>query len=136
MHPCGERFGRMYFATLGYAGSPSTLKRRKNLIGTAIRYPTEDIRKGTEGTAPEITRRDRTMGALQDVVLEEVVPLVGYRTGLTAEAEVRKRVMVTRPTPPTKKDRGRGVAVRTDGTEVGRHRKNGLIGGMGENKYL
>ena len=64
---------------------------------------------------------------------EEEVTLVGDRTGLTAYSEVRKGVMVTSPNPPpTKTDRGWGAAVRTVGTEVGRRRKNRLIGWMGE----
>ena len=50
-----------------------------------IRYPTEDTGTGMERTATGRTRRDRTMGVVQDAVSEEVVTLVGYRTGLTAD---------------------------------------------------
>ena len=59
------------------------------------------------------------MGVAQDAVSEEAVTLVVDRTGLTAEAEVRKGVMVTTPPPPTKTDRRCGAEFRTVGTEVG-----------------
>ena len=51
---------------------------------------------------------------------EEAVTLVGDRTGITAEVEVREEVMVTTPTtPPTRTERECRAAVRTVGTEVG-----------------
>ena len=64
---------------------------------------------------------DRLTGAAQDVVSEEAATLVGeYRTGKTAEAEVRKGVVVkTPPPPPTKTYRDCGAAFRTVGIEVG-----------------
>ena len=50
------------------------------------------------------------------------------------EAEVREGVMVTMPPPPphTRMEREYRKEVRTVGTEVGCHRENGLIGGMGK----
>ena len=76
------------------------------------------------------TQTESIMQAMQDVVSEEVVMLVGDRTVLTAEAKLRKGVMVTTPTPPppTKRDRECGTAVRTVRKEVFRSRRNGLIG--------
>ena len=53
------------------------------------------------------------------------------RTRITADAEVRKRAVVTTPNPPIKTDRDCRAAVRTVGTEVGR-RKEQLIGGVGQ----
>ena len=101
-------------------------------MGSAIRGPTEDTGKVTEGTAPGRTRRDRTTGAAQGVVSEEAVTLVGDRTGITAEAEVRKRTMLKTPNNPTRMDRECGTAVRTVRKEVGWRRENDLIGGMGK----
>ena len=80
--------------------------------------PTEDTGKGEGGTAPGINWRDRTTGAAQDAVAEEAVMLVGYRTGITAEAEVRREVMVTTPTLPHQDGQrmwGRGQNCRDGG---------------------
>ena len=54
--------------------------------------------KGTGGTVPE-TRRDRTTGTAQYLVVDEVVTLVGEMEK-TAEAKVYKGEMATKPTPP------------------------------------
>ena len=65
------------------------------------------------------------MGAAHYAVAEQTVTFLGDRTGITAEAEVRKGVIVTPPPPlPIKTDRECGAAVRTVGTEVFWHRKN------------
>ena len=40
------------------------------------------------------------MGAAQDAVSEEAVTFAGYRTGITAEAELREGVMVKLHPPP------------------------------------
>ena len=69
-------------------------------MGEAIRDPTYYTGKVTDGPAPGRTQRDRTTGAAQDMAAEEGVPLVGYRTGRTAEAEVRKGIKIITPTPP------------------------------------
>ena len=55
------------------------------------------------------------------------------RTGITAEAELSKGVVVTTPPPPppTNTDRDYGVAVRTIRTEVG-WRKEHIYWGDGE----
>ena len=68
---------------------------------TEIGDPTEDTGKGASGSLIGRTRRDRATEAAQDAVAEEVVTLVGDRTGITVEAEVCKGVMVTTPTPPS-----------------------------------
>ena len=81
-----------------------TRQRRENLTGLAIRDPTEDTGKGTEGTAPVRTWRDRKTGAAQYAVAEEAVTLVGYRMEQTAEAEVYKGVMVITTTPHPHQD--------------------------------
>ena len=60
----------------------------------------------------------------------EAVMLVGDRTGIIAEADVRERVMVTTPSKPTWTDRECGGKVRTFGVEVGWRRENSLIGVM------
>ena len=52
-----------------------------------------------------------------------MVTLVGEMK-ITAEAEVREGLMVPTPTPPTKKGRKCGAAVRTFGKEVGWRRGN------------
>ena len=73
----------------------------------------------------------RLTRAEQDAVSDEAVTLVGDRNRLTVEAEVSEGGIVPKPPlPPTKTDRGRGEAVRTVRTEVGRRKKNGFIGGM------
>ena len=83
MRPCGDIVGKMCCATLGFEGSPLTLQRREILTGEAIGDPTEDTGTGTKGTATGRTRRDITMGEVQDAVLEEAVTLVGEdRTGI------------------------------------------------------
>ena len=69
-----------------------------------IRDPTGDTGKGAGETVPE-TRRERTTGTAQDLVADEVVILVGKRTEITVEAEVRKGEMITTPTPTTRTDR-------------------------------
>ena len=66
--------------------------------------PMEDTEKGAGGTVPGRTRRDRTTRAAQDAVAEEAVTLVGDRTGIITETEVREGVMVTTPTPPNRTD--------------------------------
>ena len=73
-------------------------------MGAAIKVPTEDTGKGTEVMAPGRTRRDRTTRVAQDAVAEEAVTLVGDRTGIITETEVREGVMVTTPTPPNRTD--------------------------------
>ena len=64
-----------------------------------IRDPTRDTGKGAEGTLPE-TWMERTNGTAQDSVADKAVTLVGDRTEITAEAEVRGGEMVETPTPP------------------------------------
>ena len=99
MLPYGGKVGRIYCATSESAGSPLTRQRRGNSTGTLIGVPTEDTGKGTEGPAPGRTRRDRTMGAVQDTVAEEAFTLVGYRTGQTSEAELCEGEMAITPPP-------------------------------------
>ena len=60
--------------------------------------PTGDTGKGAGGTVPE-TWRDRTMGAAQDSLEDDVVILVGEME-ITAKAEVCNGEIVTTPTPP------------------------------------
>ena len=76
-----------------------THQRRENLTGAAIGDPTEDTGEVTEITAPGRTRRERTTVVAKDTVAEEAVMLVGNRTGLISEAEVREGVMAISPTP-------------------------------------
>ena len=61
--------------------------------------PTGDTGKGAGGTVPE-TRRKKTTRTAQDSVADKAVTLVGDRTEITAEAEVREGGMLTTPTPP------------------------------------
>ena len=72
------------------------------------------------------------MGVAQDEVAEEAVTLVGDITGITAEAELRKGVMVTTPTPPHNDIQIMWAAVRNVWMEVGQRGENGLIGEMGK----
>ena len=67
------------------------------------------------------------------MVSDEAVILVGYKTEITAEAEV---LMVTTPIPPTRTDIECGAAVRTVGMEVGRSIENSLIGGIGKMAFV
>ena len=66
--PCGDISGKIYSATSGFAGSPSTLQGRESLMGSEIGDPTEDTGTGTEGTETVRTRMDRPTGAAQDAV--------------------------------------------------------------------
>ena len=125
MRPCGYIVRRICCAILGSVGLPLTRQRRENLTGAAIGDPTEETGKGTGGTSPSRTRRDRTTVVAQDVVVEEAVTLVEDKMGQTAEADVCEGVMTITPTPPpppTRTDRGCGAAVRNVGTEIGRRR--------------
>ena len=65
-----------------------------------IKDTTKDTGKGVGGKVPGRTWRNITTGAAHDAVAEEAVTFVGDRTGIKAEAEVRKGVIVTTPTPP------------------------------------
>ena len=69
-------------------------------MAAEIGDPTEDTGKGAGGTVPGITRRYRTTGAAQDEMTEDAVTLVGDRTGITAEADLSEKVMVTTPPLP------------------------------------
>ena len=138
IRPCRDIFGKSYYATSGVAGLPSTLQGRESLTGAAIGDPTEDTGTGKEGTETGRTQMDRPMEAAQDAVLEEAFTLVGEdRMETTAEVEVREGVLVTTltpfpPHPPTKTDIECRVAARTVRMEVGWHKKNGWIRGVGE----
>ena len=68
-----------------------------------IRYPTGNTGKGAGETVPK-TRRERTMGTLQDSVADKVFTLVGEME-IPVEVEVYKEGMVKTPTPPTKTGR-------------------------------
>ena len=86
-----------------------TCKRRGNSTGAVIGVPTEDTGKGTEGPAPVITKRYRTIGEAHDAVAEEAILLVRDRTVRTAKAEVLKGDMSITSTPPPRhtEDAGR-----------------------------
>ena len=60
--------------------------------------PTGDTGTGAGEMVPE-TWRDRTTGTARDLVVEEVVTLVGDME-ITAEVEVREGEMVTKPPTP------------------------------------
>ena len=64
-----------------------------------IKNPMGETGKGAGEAVPE-TSRDRTTGTAQDLVADEALILVRYRTEITAEAEVREGEMATTTTPP------------------------------------
>ena len=79
------------------------------------------------GEKVQETQRDITTGTAQYSVADEVATLVEY-TGKAEEAAVCEGEMVQTPNPPTNTGRKFGAAVRTFGKEVGRRRKNNVLG--------
>ena len=79
-------------------------KRKFNSSVDRGSYRGHSERSGGWGLVPGRTQRGRTTGAAQDMVAEEAITLVGDRTVIPEEAEVREWVMVT-TLPPSPNDR-------------------------------
>ena len=83
---------------------------------------------GDTGTGADFTNiGTRILRMAQDSVAD----VAEAETEITVEAGVREGAMVQTPTPPTKTDRKIGAADRTVAKEVGRRRRNDVLGGWG-----
>ena len=89
---------------------------------------------GEIGTGAGVTVKETQKDSITETAQDLVTDMVEVDTVKTAGVEVREGAMVQTPTPPTKKGRKFGAAVRTVGKEVGWRINNDGLGGR--KRYL